>query len=165
MADLEENIVEFRNVNMQFGDIWALHDINLALKAAETRVIFGQAGSGKTALLKSAIGLLRPDSGEIGLFGQNVMASSERDLFSLRAKAGVLFQEGGLFDSLTVRENVAYPLENQIAASRPSPDEIEHRVRETLRFVELEGDPFRSSHPMSCTTLKNTSCFIRSSTE
>lgn len=138
MPDTDNRIVEFEDVNMQFGDIWALRDINFTLKPGETRVIFGQAGAGKTTLLKSAIGLLHPDSGQVELFGQNVTTSRERDLFTLRSKAGVLFQEGALFDSLTIRENVAYPLENQRAITPPSPDEIEHRVRETLRFVELE---------------------------
>jgi phospholipid/cholesterol/gamma-HCH transport system ATP-binding protein len=138
MPGQDNTIVEFDDVNMQFGDVWALRNINFTLKPGETRVIFGQAGAGKTALLKSAIGLLHPDSGQVELFGQNVTASRERDLFNLRAKAGVLFQEGALFDSLTIRENVAYPLENQRASTPPSEDEIEHRVRETLRFVELE---------------------------
>ena len=138
MPGKDQTIVDFENVNMQFGDVWALRDINFALKPGETRVIFGQAGAGKTALLKSAIGLLHPDSGQVELFGQNVTASRERDLFNLRARTGVLFQEGALFDSLTIRENVAYPLENQRATTPPSADEIEHRVRETLRFVELE---------------------------
>lgn len=138
MPGKDSTIVEFEDVNMQFGDVWALRDINFALKPGETRVIFGQAGAGKTALLKSAIGLLHPDSGQVELFGQNVTASRERDLFTLRSKAGVLFQEGALFDSLTIRENVAYPLENQRATTPPSADEIEQRVRETLRFVELE---------------------------
>lgn len=138
MPGKDQTIVDFENVNMQFGDVWALRDINFALKPGETRVIFGQAGAGKTALLKSAIGLLHPDSGQVELFGQNVTASRERDLFNLRARTGVLFQEGALFDSLTIRENVAYPLENQRATTPPSEDEIEHRVRETLRFVELE---------------------------
>ncbi|HEX6546946.1 MAG TPA: ATP-binding cassette domain-containing protein [Bryobacteraceae bacterium] len=138
MPGKENTIVEFQKVSMQFGDIWALRDISFTLKPGETRVIFGQAGAGKTALLKSAIGLLHPDSGEVDLFGQNVTASRERDLYTLRSKAGVLFQEGALFDSLTIRENVAYPLENQRATTPPSADEIERRVRETLRFVELE---------------------------
>jgi phospholipid/cholesterol/gamma-HCH transport system ATP-binding protein len=99
MPGKENTIVEFQKVSMQFGDIWALRDISFTLKPGETRVIFGQAGAGKTALLKSAIGLLHPDSGEVDLFGQNVTASRERDLYTLRSKAGVLFQEGALFDS------------------------------------------------------------------
>jgi phospholipid/cholesterol/gamma-HCH transport system ATP-binding protein len=136
--DQQQPVAEFENVQLQFGELWALHNINLILNPGETRIIFGQAGSGKTTLLKSAIGLIQTDAGQISLFGQQVTGSKEQDLFRLRAKAGVLFQEGGLFDSFTIRENVAYPLENQQIENRLSPDEIEERVRDTLRFVELE---------------------------
>jgi phospholipid/cholesterol/gamma-HCH transport system ATP-binding protein len=138
MAEKLENIVEFNDVNMQFGDAWALRNVTFGLHRGETRIIFGQAGSGKTTLLKTAIGLLKPDSGVIAVFGENVIDLDEHDLYGLRARAGVLFQEGGLFDSLTVRENVAYPLLNQQAEKGLSDDEIEQRVRDTLRFVELE---------------------------
>jgi phospholipid/cholesterol/gamma-HCH transport system ATP-binding protein len=98
----------------------------------------GAAGSGKTTLLKAAIGLVQPDSGTISLFGEKVTNRKEHDLFALRTKAGVLFQEGGLFDSLTVRGNVEYPLVNQQTAKSLPADEVERRVREALRFVELE---------------------------
>jgi phospholipid/cholesterol/gamma-HCH transport system ATP-binding protein len=134
----EQPITLFKNVQLQFGEIWALHNVDLDVKAGETRIIFGQAGSGKTTLLKSAIGLLQPDSGQIMLFGRQISGTNEQELFGLRAKAGVLFQEGGLFDSFTIRENVAYPLENQVATAKIGADEIEQRVREALRFVELE---------------------------
>lgn len=133
-----EGVVQFDQVQMQFGDTWALRDVTFGLKPGETRIIFGAAGSGKTTLLKSAIGLLEPDAGSISLFGEQVTGRRERDLFALRARAGILFQEGALFDSLTIRENVAYPLVNQQAKEPLSEDEIERRVRETLRFVELE---------------------------
>ncbi len=137
-AQHQELIADFENVQLKFGELWALHDVNMELNPGETRIIFGQAGSGKTTLLKSAIGLIQPDAGQITLFGEQVSGTNEQELFHLRAKAGVLFQEGGLFDSLTVRENVAYPLENQQAGNRIDPDEIEQRVRDALRFVELE---------------------------
>jgi phospholipid/cholesterol/gamma-HCH transport system ATP-binding protein len=136
--DRQTPVAQFQNVQLQFADVWALHDINLELNPGETRIIFGQAGSGKTTLLKSAIGLIQPDGGRITLFGQQVSGSQEQDLFRLRAKAGVLFQEGGLFDSFTIRENVAYPFENQQIEHRIDADEIEQRVRDALRFVELE---------------------------
>jgi phospholipid/cholesterol/gamma-HCH transport system ATP-binding protein len=134
-----EIVADFQHVQMKFGDAWALKDVTFALQPGETRIIFGEAGSGKTTLLKSAIGLVQPDSGSIKLFGENVTGRSENDLFPLRARAGVLFQEGGLFDSLTIRENVAYPLKNRQAAEHIDDDEVERRVRETLRFVELES--------------------------
>ena len=123
---------------MQFGDAWALRDVTFGLKPGETRIIFGAAGSGKTTLLKSAIGLLQPDSGTISLFGENVTGRPEHQLFALRARAGILFQEGALFDSFTIRDNVAYPLVNQQAKEPLDDAEIERRVREALRFVELE---------------------------
>jgi len=138
MAEQSEPVVEFTSVNSQFGDTWALHNVSFALREGETRIILGAAGSGKTTLLKSAIGLVQTDSGKISLFGEEVTNRKEHDLFPLRAKAGVLFQEGGLFDSFTIRENVEYPLVNQQVATRLAPDEVERRVRDALRFVELE---------------------------
>jgi phospholipid/cholesterol/gamma-HCH transport system ATP-binding protein len=138
MPDTSQSIVQFDNVELQFGDTWGLRNVSFGLKPGETRIIFGAAGSGKTTLLKSAIGLLQPDAGSVALFGEQVTGRRERDLFALRARAGMLFQEGALFDSITIRENVAYPLMNQQASERPDDTEIENRVRETLRFVELE---------------------------
>jgi phospholipid/cholesterol/gamma-HCH transport system ATP-binding protein len=88
--------------------------------------------------LKAAIGLIQPDSGKICLFGEEITNRSEHALFALRAKAGMLFQESALFDSLTVRENVEYPLRNQQSETPLTEEEMEGRVREALRFVELE---------------------------
>jgi len=103
------------------------------------------AGSGKTVMLKLALGLIRPDSGRVILFGQNIAAMPEQDLLDIRARVGILFQEGGLFDSMTVAENVAYPLENQPAFQTlaqangtGSGKSIDERVHQSLRFVELE---------------------------
>jgi phospholipid/cholesterol/gamma-HCH transport system ATP-binding protein len=138
MPEHKPPVVDFKNVQMKFGDAWALRDVSFGLQPGETRIIFGAAGSGKTTLLKSAIGLLQPDSGTVRLFGEDVTGRSEHDLFPLRARAGVLFQEGGLFDSLTIRDNVAYPLMNRQVAESLDEGEIERRVREALRFVELE---------------------------
>jgi phospholipid/cholesterol/gamma-HCH transport system ATP-binding protein len=138
MPETAEPIVKFDNVDTRFGDAWALREVTFALKKGETRIIFGAAGSGKTTLLKSAIGLITPNSGTIDLFGEEVTRLKEQQLYPLRARAGFLFQEGGLFDSLTIRENVAYPLVNRKAAEPLSEEEVERRVRETLRFVELE---------------------------
>jgi phospholipid/cholesterol/gamma-HCH transport system ATP-binding protein len=138
MPDTSQSVVEFDKVEMQFGDAWALRNVTFGLRPGETRIIFGAAGSGKTTLLKSAIGLLQPDSGCIALFGEEVTGRGEHELFQLRAQAGILFQEGALFDSLTIRDNVAYPLVKEQAKEPLDESEIERRVRETLRFVELE---------------------------
>ena len=141
MSD-ESTIVRFEDVSLHFGDTAALDHVSFQMGPGETRMVFGAAGSGKTVLLKVAVGLLRPDSGRVFLLGQDITKMREQDLFDLRARVGILFQEGALFDSLTIADNVAYPLENQrvlqaavVGAEHRS---IEDRVRETLEFVELE---------------------------
>jgi phospholipid/cholesterol/gamma-HCH transport system ATP-binding protein len=106
----------------------------------ETRVVFGSAGSGKTVLLKVAVGLLKPDSGRVFLLGHEITHMQEQELFDLRARVGILFQEGALFDSLNIADNVVYPLENQRALRvDPGGRSKEDRVREALAFVELEN--------------------------
>src|SRR5579884_3621160 len=131
-------LMRFEHVSVQFDSDVALKDVSFDLWPGETRVLFGAAGSGKSVLLKTAIGLLRASAGRVFLFGEDITHAEERDLFGIRSRVGVLFQEGGLFDSLTVAENVAYPLLNQQAASQPSQDEVDRRIEEALRFVELE---------------------------
>ncbi|MGH9558279.1 MAG: ABC transporter ATP-binding protein [Bryobacteraceae bacterium] len=136
-----ESILRFERVNLHFGATPALVDVSFGLGPGETRIVLGAAGSGKTTLLKAAIGLVKPDSGHIFLFGQDVTTLTETQLFDLRAKTGMLFQEGGLFDSMTVGDNVAYPLVNQPALNRGHQlrfADVMDRVREALRFVELE---------------------------
>jgi phospholipid/cholesterol/gamma-HCH transport system ATP-binding protein len=131
------SLLKFEDVNMRFDEIVALDSVSFELCSSETRVVLGAAGSGKTTLLKAAIGLIRPDSGKIYLLGQEITGLKEAQLFHIRSGVGVLFQEGGLFDSVTVEENVAYPLLNRTE----HPDtlaEAETKVRAALRFVELE---------------------------
>ena len=135
-------VVEFEDVNLAYGTTPALVHLPFSMKAGETRVVLGAAGSGKTMLLKTAVGLVKPDSGHISLFGEEVTGRKESQLYGLRSKVGILFQEGGLFDSLTIAENVAYPLLNQYALHKNGntlpPEEVDRRVRESLSFVELE---------------------------
>jgi phospholipid/cholesterol/gamma-HCH transport system ATP-binding protein len=135
-----EPILTVSNVNLEYGESVALRDVSLKLHPGETHVLFGAAGAGKTSLLKSVIGLVPVDAGSIQLFGQEVTKLSEHDLYGLRARTGVLFQEGGLFDSLPVGENVEYPLLNQQTADAEKNEAAgaERRVREALCFVELE---------------------------
>src|SRR6266478_6512002 len=126
--------IEFDNVSIAFDEKVVLDGISFQLPHGETKALFGVAGSGKSTLLKLAIGLMRPDSGRIYVLGEEVTRMSEQDLFELRRRVGIVFQESALFDSLKVYENVAFRLmEEGIPA-----DEIERRVREVLRFVELE---------------------------
>jgi phospholipid/cholesterol/gamma-HCH transport system ATP-binding protein len=142
-------IVRFEDVSLHFGDVVALDRVSFRLSAGETCMVYGAAGSGKTMLLKVAVGLVKPDSGRVYLMGQEITRLEENALFDLRANVGILFQEGALFDSLNIEENVAYPLVNQRVlqqagangsrASNGGPGRrIEDRVREALRFVELE---------------------------
>ncbi|MCX6622067.1 MAG: ATP-binding cassette domain-containing protein [Acidobacteria bacterium] len=106
------------------------------LRRGETRVILGAAGSGKTVLLKTALGLVRPVSGRVWVFDSDTSTLSEQGWMILRRRMGMLFQESALFDSLNIEENVSYPLLNQGAP--PPQAEVESRVQEILRFVELE---------------------------
>ena len=138
-----EPAVRLEDVSLYFGDTPGLDHVTFQVSAGETRVLFGAAGSGKTTLLKVAMGLLKPDSGRVYLFGQDISGLSEQELFDLRARIGILFQEGGLFDSLTIEENVAYPLLNQRVlleggnANGGSHKSVHDRVLEALNFVEL----------------------------
>lgn len=123
-------------VTVRFGAATALDRIDLTLERGETVVILGAAGSGKTVLLKTSLALIRPDAGEVFLFGQETDRLKESQLFELRSRMGILFQEGGLFDSMTIEENVAYPLVNQKSLRCP-PADVRARVEEALKFVEL----------------------------
>ena len=130
-----EKAVIFDDVAIAFEDNEVLKGVSFSLTRGENKIIFGIAGSGKSTLLKLALGLFPPDSGRITVLGQDVTAMSEQQLFPLRGRIGMVFQESALFDSLTIRENVAYRLVEDRTLSE---EEIEGRVREALRFVELE---------------------------
>lgn len=132
----EKAIVRFDNVSLSFDEERALDNVSFEVRAGQTKVILGAAGSGKTVLLKVALGLLQPDSGRVTLFGNDISHMQENEMFDIRSQVGVLFQEGGLFDSMTVGENVGYPLINQRA--RRESGNVEQKVRDALRFVELE---------------------------
>ena len=127
--------VDFEDVSIAFEDQQVLDGISFSLQRGATKAILGVAGSGKSTILKLALGLLRPDSGRIVVLGEEVTAMTENQLFELRRRVGIVFQESALFDSLTVRENVAFRL---IEEGHTSEEEIEARVREALSFVELE---------------------------
>jgi phospholipid/cholesterol/gamma-HCH transport system ATP-binding protein len=129
-----EPVVVFENVSIRFDGPPVLEDVSFQVRPAETRILLGPAGVGKSVLLKLTNGLLRPDSGRIYLFGQEITAMPEEELLHLRTRTGMVFQEGALFDSLTVRDNVGYQL---MERSLPVA-EIDQRVHEALRFVELE---------------------------
>jgi phospholipid/cholesterol/gamma-HCH transport system ATP-binding protein len=127
--------VVFEDVHLAFGDNDVLRGVSFQLPLGETKALFGVAGSGKSTILKLALGLLAPDSGRITVLGNDVTQMHEQDMFPLRGRLGMVFQESALFDSLTVKENVAYRLTEEHGIYD---DEIDRLVRESLRFVELE---------------------------
>jgi len=128
--------VVFEDVSIAFEGKAVLDGISFRLAKGETKAIFGVAGSGKSTILKLALGLLKPDSGHIYVLGNDVTQMREEELFDLRRKIGMVFQESALFDSLTVRENVAFRL---LEEGNVSEEEVEKPVRESLSFVELEN--------------------------
>ncbi len=128
-------VVELRHVGIAFDGPPVLVDVSFTVAPGETRILLGPAGVGKSVLLKLINGLLLPDAGSVLLFGEEINSMTEEELFPIRARTGMVFQEGALFDSLTVRDNVAYQL---IQNSRIPDEEIDARVLEALRFVGLE---------------------------
>jgi len=132
------DLLRFEHVTVEFEPgVPVLNDVSFTVPQGQTRIILGAASSGKTVLLKTAMGLNRACGGRVFLLGEDITEKPEKELFDIRAKVGMLFQDSALFDSMTVAQNVAYPLLNQksIGAAR---DQMEARVRESLRFVELE---------------------------
>jgi phospholipid/cholesterol/gamma-HCH transport system ATP-binding protein len=129
-----EAVVSFEDVSIRFDEKQVLQNISFTVQRGETRIILGPAGGGKSVLIKLTNGLLRPDSGTIRVFGEDITAMSERDLFRMRKRVGMVFQESALFDSLSVEGNVAYRLNEEGV-----PEEEAHaQVVEALQFVELE---------------------------
>lgn len=135
-APLEQSdtVLAFSRVFLSFDGPLVLENISFSVAPNETRILLGPAGVGKSVLLKLCNGLLQPIEGRIVLFGEDISHLGEETLFPIRTRTGMVFQEGALFDSLTVRDNVGY----QLIQEQVPDEEIDARVREALRFVELE---------------------------
>src|SRR3954451_22592416 len=132
------SILRFDHVTVRFEGTDVLADVSFEACEGESRVILGAAGSGKTVLLKTSLGLIKPDSGKVFAFDRDLTLMREHELFEIRSKIGMLFQESALFDSMTIEENVAYPLVNQKSIRCPE-NEVQARVDQALEFVELAG--------------------------
>ncbi len=130
-----EPLVAFKDVHIGFEDQEVLRGISFEVWPGETKVLLGETGAGKTLIMKLAVGLIRADSGRIWVMGHDVDEMPERELLDFRRHVGFVFQEGALFDSLTVRDNVAFRLNEE----RVSNSEVDKRVQEVLRFVEMES--------------------------
>jgi phospholipid/cholesterol/gamma-HCH transport system ATP-binding protein len=126
--------IEFRNVTMIFDDRNVLDNLSFKVMKGETKIILGGSGSGKSTTIKLVLGLLKPDSGQILVGGEDITNYSETQMMRVRKNIGMIFQEGALFDSLSVYENVAFKLHEQGVPE----DEVEGEVRRMLRFVNLE---------------------------
>jgi phospholipid/cholesterol/gamma-HCH transport system ATP-binding protein len=132
--DTVHKAIIFEDVAISFEGLHVLDGISFELKRGETKVLLGVAGSGKSTILKLCLGLIKPDRGHIYVLGHDITSMTEEQLFELRNKVGIVFQESALFDSLSVRDNVAFRLLEEKIPEK----EIDMRVREALRFVELE---------------------------
>lgn len=130
-----EPFIEFKDVRIGFGDGDVLRGVTFDVSPGETKVLLGESGSGKTLLMKLAAGLLRADSGRVWVMGHNMAEMTEPEMLDFRRHLGFVFQEGALFDSITVAENVAFRLREEHVPD----EEVDQRVREALRFVELEA--------------------------
>jgi phospholipid/cholesterol/gamma-HCH transport system ATP-binding protein len=129
-----EPVISFEDVHLSFGDSDILRGIAFHVSTRETKVLIGETGTGKTTLLKLAAGLLKPATGHVRVLGHDLGAMSENELLGFRRQIGFVFQEGALFDSMTVADNVAYRLDEDGVP----PGETDARVREALGFVEME---------------------------
>lgn len=126
--------IEFRDVTLSFDDRVILDRLSFTVQKGETKIILGGSGGGKSTTIKLILGLLKPDSGRIMVDGEDITEYTEAQMMSVRKKIGMVFQEGALFDSLSVYDNVAYRLHEQGVPE----DEVEQEVRRMLRFVNLE---------------------------
>ena len=135
VLDAEQPAIVLEHVHLAFDEKVILRDVSFSLLPGHTKIILGASGSGKSTILKLILGLLKPDGGRIYVNGHRVDTMSEREMMAVRADLGMVFQEGALFDSLTVAENVGYKLYEE--TDRPL-EEVRARVEEVLGFVRLE---------------------------
>ena len=129
-------MIEVRSLVKKIGPQEILRGVDLDVARGDTLAIIGRSGGGKSVLLKHLIGLMRPDAGEIWIEGQNIIGMSEWRLASIRQKVGILFQGSALFDSMTVAENIAFPLRE---AGERDPKVLRAKVSEMLEVMELQG--------------------------
>lgn len=129
-------IVEIKNVSKSFGTFTVLDDVSVEVSRGENLVVFGKSGTGKSVLLKCMVGLLTPDSGTIFINGKNVASLKKKELNEMRKSISFLFQSAALYDSMTVRENLAFPLIRNYSFTN---DEVEHKVMKALEAVNLSN--------------------------
>jgi phospholipid/cholesterol/gamma-HCH transport system ATP-binding protein len=149
---LSEHFIEFRNCTKAFDDRVVLNDVSFYVDRGETCVILGRSGVGKSVSLKHILGFLKPDSGQVLVAGEDITGWSEEQMAAVRRRIAMVFQSGALFDSLTVEENVAYPLESRGDGNggQLDPDQIDRRVHELLELLEVAE--FADRYPSELST-------------
>src|SRR5438067_7149964 len=139
-------MIAVRHLRKAIGEEEILRGVELDVAIGETLVIIGRSGGGKSVLLKHLIGLMQPDAGEIWVSGKNIIGMSERQLGAIRVKIGILFQSGALFDSMTVEDNIAFPLRE---AGERDPNVLHAKVAEMLEVMEMEGQEDKMPESLS----------------
>ncbi len=141
---MNENIIEINHLRKSFGTKVVLKDVNLTIPKGSTVVVLGLSGQGKSTIIKHIVSLLKPDSGEIIVDGIDVAKANEKEIFETRKKIGFLFQEGAMFDSMNVYDNVAFPLREH---TKFSEDEIREKVFEKLDMVGFDSERVAKLYP------------------
>ena len=141
---MSENIIEINHLRKSFGSKVVLKDINLTIPKGSTVVILGLSGQGKSTIIKHIVSLLKPDSGEIIVDGIDVAKASEEEIFETRKKIGFLFQEGAMFDSMNIYDNVAFPLREH---TKLSEEEIREKVFEKLDMLGFDSERVAKLYP------------------
>jgi len=131
----KETVIDIRNLSIAFGDNQVLDDLSLQLHDEENLVVLGKSGTGKSVLIKCIVRLLRPDNGEIDVFGEDILSAKPKQLAEIRKKVGFLFQSGALYDSMSVRQNLEFPLRR--IRKELKEKEIREKVEAALENVSL----------------------------
>lgn len=129
-----ELIVKIEHLHKSFGEQKVLDDVSITVEAGENLVVFGRSGSGKSVLLKCLVGLLRPEKGNVHVLGEDVLSLSMKGLNEVRKRIGFLFQSAALYDSMTVRQNLSFPLQRNFQFTQA---EVTHKVERALEMVSL----------------------------
>jgi phospholipid/cholesterol/gamma-HCH transport system ATP-binding protein len=146
VASNSSPMIAVRSLAKKIGEQKILRGVNLEVATGETLAIIGRSGGGKSVLLKHLVGLMEPDAGEIWIQGQNIIGLNERQLGAIREKVGILFQGGALFDSMTVADNIAFPLRE---AGQRDPKVLRSKVAEMLEVMEMEGEEDKMPESLS----------------
>jgi phospholipid/cholesterol/gamma-HCH transport system ATP-binding protein len=146
VSALSSPMIAVRSLQKKIGQQEILRGVDLDVRRGETLAIIGRSGGGKSVLLKHIVGLMEPDSGEIWIEDQNIIGMNERQLGKIRKKVGILFQSGALFDSMTVKDNIAFPLRE---AGERDPKVLREKVAEMLEVMEMEGQEEKMPESLS----------------